>query len=169
MAELIWVDYAILAIMAVSALVSLVRGFVKEGISLLGWIAAFWLAITFTADVATLLEPHISVPSLRQGVAFAALFVAALLASGLAIYLVGMLAEKTGLSGTDRILGVLFGLGRGAVIVALLVLLAGFTELPRDPWWHQSVFIPHFHALAEQIQSLLPQEVSQQFQFGAGA
>ena len=103
-----------------------------------------------------------SVPALRQALAFAAIFVTVLVITGIVIYLVSTFTDKTGISGTDRMLGVIFGGGRGAVIVAMLVLLAGFTALPQDPWWRQSVLIPHFEKLAVQIRTLLPPEISQQ-------
>ena len=162
MAELIWADYVILAIVALSALVSVLRGFVKEALSLLGWVLAFWCAISFTHLASPWFEPYVEVPSIRQAVAFGAIFVVVMLLSGIIIHLVGLLMQKTGISGTDRMLGVLFGAGRGVVIVAILVLFSGFTALPNDPWWSQSVLIPHFEALAVQIRDLLPPEVASQ-------
>ena len=66
---------------------------------------------------------------------------------------------------TDRALGVVFGIARGIVIVAILVLCAGLTALPKDPWWKESLFLPHFQVLAEEIRSLLPPEVAALFQY----
>ena len=165
MNNLIWVDYTILAIIGLSALISVVRGFLREALSLFGWVLAFWLSVTFTDDVAALFEGQVSVPSVRHSLAVAAIFVTVLLATGIVIYVVGLIVDKTGLSGTDRMLGVVFGIGRGAVIVAILVLLAGFTPLPQDPWWKQSTFLPHFEQLATQIRALLPPEISQLLTF----
>lgn len=165
MNDLIWVDFVILGIIGLSALISVVRGFLKEALSLAGWVIAFWAAITFSGDLAVLFESQITVPSVRQASAFLCLFVGVLLATGIVIYFVGLVVEKTGLSGTDRMLGIIFGIGRGAVIVAILVLLAGLTPLPQDPWWRQSTFIPHFEELAVRIQQLLPPEIAQQLSF----
>ena len=136
-----------------------------EAISLAALIAAVWVASRFASHVAGLMSDQISVPSVRQGVAFGILFVGTLLAGALVNYLAGLLVRKTGLSGTDRMLGVLFGIARGAAIVTLLVLGAGLTPLPKDPWWHQSQFIGHFQTLAEQVRGLLPPEMGQKFSF----
>ena len=162
---MIWVDYIILATIAISALVSLMRGFVREAISLAGWILAFWLALSFMDEVAALIAGQISVPSLRLGLAFFVLFIVTLLLTAVVNYFAGLLVSKTGLSGTDRVLGMVFGAARGALIVALLVLLAGLTALPRDRWWQQSVLIVHFQALALEVRSFLPAEIAGYFNF----
>lgn len=162
---MLWVDYAILAVIGLSALISVLRGFIREALSLAGWVLAFWVSLTFSASVAGLLADKIATPSVREAVAFFALFVGVLLLTAVAIYVAGLLIDKTGLSGTDRMLGVVFGVARGAIIVALLVLLAGLTPLPRDPWWHESLFIPHFQALAAEIQRLLPPDIAARLRF----
>ena len=112
-----WVDYSILAIIGASVLISLWRGFTKEALSLAGWVIAAWVALTFANNLQTLLEPHISVPSLRLVVAFAILFIATLFLAGLVNYLAVQVIKKTGLSGTDRVVGILFGVARGCVVV----------------------------------------------------
>lgn len=165
MSSLIWVDYAILGLIGLSALFSIVRGFVREALSLAGWVAAFWIAVAFGDDVAARLAGQISVPSVRLGLAFVILFVATLLVTAVIIWLVGLLVEKTGLSGTDRMLGVLFGIGRGVIIVGILVLLAGYTPLPRDPWWKESVLLPHFEILAGEMRALLPPDIARRVKF----
>jgi len=163
----VWVDFAIVIIVALSAAISVVRGFVREALALTGWIAAFWIALTFAEPLSQMLENQISVPSLRHGVAFFALFTATLIFTSLAVYLVGLVMEKTGLSGTDRMLGVIFGLVRGVIIVALMVLVAGFTLLPYDPWWRESLLLPYFETLALEIKSLLPAEIARHFNVDA--
>ncbi|MCP4044049.1 MAG: CvpA family protein [Gammaproteobacteria bacterium] len=157
---MIWVDYAILVIIVLSALISVLRGFVRESLSLAGWVLAFWVALTFTRDLALHLEAYISVPSVRLVVAFLVLFFSALLLTMLVNFLAGQLVDKTGLTGTDRMLGVVFGTARGCVIVAILVLLAGFTSVPRDPWWQESTFIHQFQELAVWIRGFLPPDIA---------
>ena len=156
-----WADYAILAILGTSALLSVFRGFVREAIALAGWVAAFWLAMTFGEDVAGVLAPYVDVPSLRIGAGYVLVFVAALVVTALVSFLVGMLIDSTGLSATDRMLGAVFGAARGAAIVGLLVLLAGFTAMPRDPWWRDAVLIPHFESLAMTVRGMLPPEIAE--------
>ncbi len=159
------VDYVILALIAVSAVISVVRGFVREALSLAGWVLALWVALSFTRHLAIVLEQYISAPSARLALAFFALLLLTLLLAGLVNFLAGQLVDKTGLSGTDRTLGVVFGIARGAVIVAILVLLAGFTGLPQDVWWSDSRLLPHFQELAIWIRSLLPPDFAAQVNY----
>ncbi|WJW74510.1 CvpA family protein [Thiohalobacter sp. IOR34] len=160
-----WADYSIIAIIAISAVLSLMRGFVKESLSLLAWVAAFWVALGFSGQLAGVLTDWISVPSVRAIVAFGVLFVAVLLLGGLINFLIGQLVEKTGLSGTDRLLGTVFGVVRGVLIVAILVLLAGMTVVPQDPWWRDSQLLPHFEALALWLRDFLPLDIADNIRF----
>ena len=142
-----WLDYAILSIIALSALISLIRGFVREVLSLVVWIAAFWIGIRFAPRLAVHLEDYIASPTLQVGIAFAVLFVVTLLIGAMINYLAGQLVGRTGLTGTDRLIGVIFGVARGGVVVAILMLAAGLTALPREPWWQDSVLVPHIQPL----------------------
>lgn len=159
------VDYGIVAIIALSAAVSVVRGFVREALSLAGWILAFWVALSFTRDLAVRLDSYVPLPSARLALAFLALFLVTLLLTALVNFLAGQMVEKTGLSGTDRMLGVVFGVIRGAVIVAILVLLAGFTAVPQDAWWSRSYLIHHFQELALWIRGFLPPDFAAQIRY----
>ncbi len=163
--QLNWADLAILGIILVSALISLVRGFVREAFSLAVWVLAFWVSWTFFRPAASALEPWIATPSVRLGLAFAGLMVATLLVGGLVNYLVIRLVQKTGLSGSDRFIGMVFGAARGVLLVAVLVLLAGLTPLPADPWWQESRLIPYFEELALWLKEMMPPEVADRFQF----
>lgn len=162
---MIWVDYAIIAIVVVSAGISVLRGFLREALSLAGWVLAFWLALTFADDVSGLFSRYVSQPSMRHGLAFFTIVVGTLVITAIVMYLVRLIIDKTEITGTDRALGIVFGIARGIVIVAILVLLAGLTALPKDPWWRESIFLPHFQVLAVEIQSLLPPEVAILFQY----
>ena len=162
---MIWIDYAILAIVGISGVISLMRGFIREALSLVGWIVAFWVALAFSGEVAVMLEAYVATPSARLGIAFVAMFVGVLLLSGIAIRLIGLLVEKTGMSGTDRTLGIVFGVLRGVVVVGLLVLLGTLTPLPRDPWWRESMLLPHFERVANEIRVFLPPNLQEQLRF----
>jgi membrane protein required for colicin V production len=161
---MIWVDYIIIGIIALSSLVSLIRGFMREAFSLAAWVLAFWVSWTFFRELALHLE-IISVPSVRLGAAFLALFLVTLILGALVNYLVGQLVDKTGLSGTDRVIGIAFGAARGAVLIAVMVLLAGLTPLPDDPWWRESQLIGYFQELAIWLRDLLPPDIAKKFDY----
>lgn len=138
-----WADWVIVAIVGISALMSLTRGFVKEALSLLAWVAAFVVAFYFSDQVSVLLEDEVPSPSLRYLAAFALLFVSTLLASAVLNFIIGQLVKATGLSGTDRLLGMLFGVARGVLIaLAILVFLPKLLPVNQEMWWKQSVLIP---------------------------
>lgn len=157
------IDYGIVVIFIVSSLISLIRGFVKESISLASWGLAFWIAINFGPQLAGILPASIELPSIRFAIGFAVLFIMTLIAGALVSFLVSTLVHRTGLSGTDRALGVVFGMLRGAVIIAVLVLLAGLTPLPQDPWWRESMLLGHFQNFALWLRDTLPSDVSEFF------
>jgi len=160
-----WPDYAILAVIAVSTLVGLLRGFIKEVFALLVWAAAFLLAYHFAGGVAGLMEGSVSLPSARLAMGFAGVFISVLLVGGLANYLLGRLVETTGLSGTDRLLGGAFGAVRGLALVLTLLLVAGLTPLPADPWWQESRTIARLMPLVEWAASYLPEVVTEHLEF----
>lgn len=138
-------DWAIIGVIAVSALISLMRGFVKEALSLVVWVAAFLVAIFFHENLAGLLVDHIATPSVRKIAAVGILFLTTLVAGGLANQFIGQLVKMTGLSGTDRLLGMVFGLARGGILVlTLLIIVPPIVPINDDPWFKQSFIIPHF-------------------------
>ena len=162
---MIWVDYFIIGIIALSALIGVFRGFVREAFSLVIWIAAFWIAWTFFREFSQYLIQWISLPSARLGVSFAIIMITVLIIGGIVNYLLSQLVEHTGLSGTDRLLGIFFGIGRGAIIIAIVILLAGLTPLPQDPWWNQSLLIEYFQDLSLWLKSFLPEDIAEYFTY----
>lgn len=160
-----WADIAILAIISLSIVIGLWRGFIKEVFALAVWIAALVLAFQFSGALAERIGETISLPSARTGLAFAGIFVAVLLVGALLTFLLGKLVESTGLSGTDRLLGAVFGAVRGVALVLLLILVAGFTPLPQDPWWRESVAINGLLPLTEWVAGFLPDSVHELLEF----
>jgi len=162
---MLWADYAILGVIAISALVGALRGFIKEVFSLLVWAAAFLVAYYYGGDVAALMENAVTLPSARTAMGFTGLFVAVLLVGGLLNYLLGRLVVGTGLSGTDRLLGGLFGAARGLALVVATLLVAGLTPIPADPWWKESPSIARMMPLVDWSASYLPESVARHLDF----
>ncbi len=162
---MIWVDFVIIGLIALSAVISLFRGFVKEAFSLIVWVAAFWLSWTFFRDLSDYLIQWISLPSARLGVSFALIMISVLIIGGIINYLLSQLVEHSGLSGTDRTLGIFFGIARGVVIIAIIILLAGLTAMPRDPWWHDSLLISYFQEISEWLRGFLPEDIARHFSY----
>lgn len=145
-----WADWTIVAIIAVSSLISIKRGFVREAISLVKWALAFFIAVAFADRLAVLFTGLIDSASLRFIISFVILFALTLIVGSMVVYLLGELVRMTGLTGTDRLFGMVFGLARGVIVVmALLILLPMAFPVRQDDWWQQSVLIPQF-SLMEQ-------------------
>lgn len=144
-----WIDFTIVAVIALSAVISLVRGFVKEAISLTVWIAAFFIASSYYPHLASFFT-NISEPTIRNAYAIAILFISALILGALINYVVSKLVQSTGLSGTDRLLGLVFGALRGVLVVSAILFFAdAFTPAASSDWWRQATLIPEFSFIIE--------------------
>jgi len=154
-----WADYIILAVLGMSVLIGLWRGLISEVLALVIWIAAFWVAWTFGPSVAGYFEHSITLPSARIVVGYGICFIAVLILGALVRFLVSKLIEGTGLTGTDRLLGMVFGFARGVLLVTLAVFLLGFTAFTRDPWWNDSVLLPQFKGMAAWLGERVPDSV----------
>jgi membrane protein required for colicin V production len=142
-------DWAIIVVLAISTLMSLRRGFLKEALSLGTWIAAFIIARQFHDPMDQLLETQIADSLMRSIAAFAALFVGTLLVGAALGFLLSALINATGLSSTDRILGMVFGFARGALIVTVVIGLLNLTPLVNDTWYTNASLVPHFETVAQ--------------------
>jgi len=158
-------DYAVLAIVVLSVSISVIRGLVREVLALVAWAVGFIAASVFAADIATLLAPEVPDERLRLLAAFVGVFLGVLLAMSLLAMLVSKLVKGAGLGLEDRVLGGVFGLARGALIVTVLVLAAGLTALPRQPEWRDAVLSGPFEAFAGHIKPWLPARLAQRITY----
>ena len=162
---MIWVDYCLIGLIGLSAVMGLFRGLIREVFSLALWGAAIWFGLQYSRELSGLLDPAIPVPSGRIAVAFLGVFIATLLLGSLLGFFLGKLVSGSGLSGTDRLAGLVFGVLRGVLIGSVLIMLAGVTPLPEDPWWKQSKLIPPFQTLALWLRNQLPADLASHIKF----
>ncbi len=161
MTSLHWVDYAIIGVVGLSVITGLFRGFVKESIAMGVWILAVWLAITYSSQLAVFFEPYIGDSSARAIVAFAATVIVTLIAGGLFNTLLSFVLKRSGLSGTDRVLGMGFGFVRGVFIVAILMLVVNMTSLPHEEYRTQSSLYAKFDPLVTWLSGYTPAFIKQ--------
>lgn len=158
-------DYAVLGIMGLSILLSILRGFLRETLSLAGWVAAFFVAKLYTLQLAPMLPQAIPGESLRLLAAFLILFLITLLISSLLAIALAEVFKKIGLGWLDRVLGAFFGLARGILIVAVIVLLGGLTTLPRETFWRDAMFSAPFEALVISALPWLPEGIAKHINY----
>lgn len=138
---LIWIDVVIVMIVGISCLFGLWRGFVREVLSLLAWVAAILIARVYAQPLSPLFASWVESVTMQYVLAFALLFIAVLVVGALLNRLFARLVNVTGLLLTDRLLGAAFGVARGIVIVMLLVFF-GSNFFATESWWQSSRFIP---------------------------
>ncbi|SFK32228.1 membrane protein required for colicin V production [Nitrosomonas aestuarii] len=158
-------DYVVVGVFFISVILSIIRGLVREVLSIAGWVVAFIAASTFTHDLEPYMPPEIGGESLRLISAFILVFIVTLIVSVLITTLMNTLIKNVGLGFIDRILGAFFGFARALIIIMTLVLIAGLTALPQQPLWHQAVLSPSMEAMAEQVLPWLPDDLSKRISF----
>ena len=145
------VDNLILAVIAISSAFGVRRGFIKEIMSLLSWIAALLVSRVYSVSLASILENLIDNPSVRYVIAFSVLFVIIIMLGTLLNHLMSKLLVVTGLKTIDRLLGAVFGVARGTVIVLVFLFVLN-VFVSDSEWWQQSTLIPYGMVLIEESQ-----------------
>ncbi len=151
-------DYAVFAIAGFSVLLGVIRGFVREVIALASWVVAFVVASAYGGDVAPLLAQQIPDENWRVLAAVVAVFFVVLVVMNIAAVMASKLIKSAGLGVEDRLLGSVFGLARGVLVVLVLVLTAGLTVLPRQPVWKDAMLAAPLEKLAVFVKQWLPQD-----------
>ena len=159
-------DYVMLGVVFVSVVISIWRGLTREVVSLLSWLAAIWAALRYTVPFAdTVLVPAIDNPSGRYAAAFLIIFIGTVFVLELIGVLLAKLLHAAGLAFVDRLLGAVFGAARGVLLAWILVLVAGLTSLPQQPWWQESMFAAPLQTSVLAARPLLPLEVARRLRF----
>ncbi|MEW6292806.1 MAG: CvpA family protein [Pseudomonadota bacterium] len=158
-------DYFVLAVMAISLLVGVTRGVVSEILALVAWVAAFIAARLWAVPLGNLLLADLPDPLWRQLAGFVAVFAAVLIGFALLRWVTTLLLKAVGLRPLDRVLGALFGVVRGMLVLLILVLLAGLTPLPQQQWWRQATFAPPLETGVLAVKPWLPPELAKRIQY----
>ena len=155
------VDWILLAVLGLSVAIGVWRGLVFEVLSLLGWVAAYVAAQWLSPAMAERLPVGSPGSAVNQAAAFAVTFILALVVWALAARLVRMLVTASPLSGLDRLLGAVFGLLRGLVVLLALATLVAMTPVARSPAWGQSHGAAWLNAMLQGLKPVLPAEIAQ--------
>lgn len=158
-------DWVVIGILAVSAAIGAWRGLVGEALAVLAWVIALLAAWLFGADLGNSLFSAIGDPGMRTAAGFGAMIVVVLVAMAVLRLLLRQLLKALGLSLTDRLLGFLFGLARGAAIVVLLVLVGGLTSAPRMTWWTAAKLSPPLEIVVLALRPLLPPDLAKRISY----
>ncbi len=159
-------DLVVLIIFIVSVLLSIVRGVVRESLSLVGWVVAYMAAKIFAKDFVIVLPLSITDDSLRMVISYVAVFMAVLIVMSMLTMLASALIRTVGLGLVDRFLGALFGFARGLLVVLLLVLSAGLTTLPQEPFWKKALLSKPLETGVIMIMPWLPRGLSRRINYG---
>ena len=156
-----WMDYVIIAVIGLSVITGLFRGFIKELIALGVWILAIWLAFNYSSALDPWLQPYVHDKTARTVVSFVAILLATIIVGGLFNALLSFILHRAGLSGTDRLLGMGFGFVRGVFIVALLMLVVKMTSIPHQDYTNQSQLYAKFDPLVNWLYKFTPNLIQQ--------
>ena len=155
-----WVDLTILGVIAISAVIGWLRGFVREVLSVGAWIAAAWIAAKYYEQVATMITPYLPSSDIAVPAAFGVVFVGALILLSILAAVISRLARVSALSPLDSTLGIVFGILRGALVV-VVAYIAGAMLLPVDRWpppVQNARLLPYIYRGATTLVAMAPPE-----------
>ncbi len=159
-------DYAVLGIIGLSVIVSLMRGAVREIISFLGWLVAFYVARTYSFLLIPYLPQAIPTAAFKAMVAFVVTFTVILFCVSIIAIVVSSIVKLLGLGWLDRFLGGFVGLLRGLLIVCVFVMLAGMTDLPKDSRWVNAMLSSPLEAIVISLLPLMPESIAKHVHLG---
>lgn len=151
------IDILIAVAVAISVVIGIFRGFVKEAISIASLLFAIWAALYFGPSVGDVSQSWLSSEELQMWFGRLLVFAVILAIGGLLGWGFSKLVRLSVLSGIDRLMGCMFGAVRGIVLIALFVIGGQFAGFDNDDWWLQSRLIPHVQVVADWIKVMAPQ------------
>ncbi|MBU8546288.1 MULTISPECIES: CvpA family protein [Roseomonadaceae] len=166
-----WVDAIILALLLLSAVLAYFRGLVREVLGVGAWAGAIVLAIMAEPQVTPLIAEHVDPPWLATGLAVGGVFLVVLVVLKLLIAWLAGHVQRSALGGVDRVLGLVFGLARGAFVVVIAYIVAGLVLPDSDRWpdpVRQARSLPLAAQGAAWIVAQLPEEFRPRLPEGAG-
>jgi membrane protein required for colicin V production len=147
-------DYLILAVVLLSAIAGLVRGFLKEVCSLVTWFAAVWLAWQFGPSLEPYMGGALREPPFGLWAGRAVVFIAVLIVGAIIGALISYFVRLSLFSGLDRFLGFLLGVARGVVILGVLMILGQSVRLDSEGWWERSKLVKQIQPVASLLRSI---------------
>lgn len=151
-------DWIFAAVLLASMLIGAWRGLVFEVLSLMGWVASFFVAQWFADDMAALLPMGQSADALRYAAGFVVVIVGSVFVCGLLTWLAKKLVDAIGLRPADRALGAVFGVFRGVVLLLAVAVVAGLTSVQEALWWQESLGAPVLVEVLRGLKPALPEE-----------
>lgn len=152
-----WLDWVILGVIALSAITGLFRGFVKELIALLVWGVGLYVSYQYSSLLDPILSTYIHDETARKVASFVIVLLSILIVGAIGNALLGLLLRKAGLSGTDRFLGMGFGVARGVLLVALVMVMINLTSLPQQTYRNESLLYAKFDPIVIWLNGLMPE------------
>ncbi len=162
-------DILILVTLLLPAVVGAAYGFLNIVFSITAWVMSVGIALKFGVQFAPLLESYVESPLIREALSFVGMFLLSLLILSAAGYFILKLLGRSGLTAADRFLGLCFGICLGGAIIGVVVFLAGFTALPREKMWQESILLPPFVEIAVWTEQFLPQNVVEYHGYSSAA
>ncbi len=158
-------DYVAIGIVSLSLLFGLWRGVVGEVVALIGWVAGIMAAVEFGTPVGQSLFSGLTDPAIRTLAGCVVIFVGVLVVMSLVGMVVRSMVKALGLSISDRLLGMVFGLARGVLVIMVLVGLGGMTAAPKQPWWKNATLAQPLETAVLVARQWLPDDLAKRIRF----
>lgn len=148
-----WFDYVLAAIVFLSFIIGIKRGFLREVVSIVTWLAAFFVSILFTNQLAAYFITFVKSEFLANIISFFTLFIVVLIVGGLISAIITKLVQRSGLTVGDRFFGAIFGCIRGVLVILLIVFVISVTNFQNDNWYQRSQLTNWLQGVSTWIQT----------------